>query len=116
MAFGKKKDDPATSVAVPVEAEAEDDSLSLFPDSGEDDALAAEAPAATPAEGAAGEPAPAPAPEALPSTDSLLSAFQTTEGADDDRSVLLEMAGDVDLADLLEELNTLSAAIGVARR
>jgi hypothetical protein len=42
--------------------------------------------------------------------------FQSSEGGDDDRSVLIEMAGDVELADLLEELNTLAAAMNVISR
>jgi hypothetical protein len=60
------------------------------------------------------EPAAAAAPAAP--TDDLLSAFQSTEADEDDRSVLLAMAGDVELADLLEELHTVAAAMGIARR
>ncbi len=111
MAFGKKKgDDTGPGMA----AEAEDDSLSLFPEAEADEpALETPADSLEPVAEAAAE---APAVEAAaPASDALLSAFQTSESESDDRSVVLDMAGDVELADLLEELNTLSAAIGIAR-
>jgi hypothetical protein len=121
LAFGKKKDEAGTLAA----ADAADDDAPLFPDAGDEspeDAAASLAVSAEPApEPAAPEEAPtpaeapAPAAEAAP-TDALLSMFQSSEGGDDDRSVLIEMAGDVELADLLEELNTLAAAMNVVRR
>jgi hypothetical protein len=116
MAFGKKKGDHPTAASA---AALEDDDEPLFPDEEPaaelGQAPAAEASAPAPTEAAAVE-APAPAPEAaVPSTDALLSAFQTNEGVTDDRSVLVDLAGDVELADLLDELNTLAAAIGITR-
>jgi hypothetical protein len=110
MAFGKKKDESAPAQAA---AEADDDDLTLFPDSGDEDEALPAVPAAAPVAEAA--PVVAPAPAAAPATDALLSMFQEAEGGNADRSLLLEMAGDVDLADLLEELNTLAAAIVVVR-
>ena len=124
MAFGKKKDE-AGEAGVVAATDADDDAP-LFPDSGDDpvadDAAPVEAPApaVAPSPEPVAEVAPTPAPEAAadaaPSTDALLSAFRTDDGANDDRSVLVELAGDVGLADLLEELNTLAAAMNVVQR
>jgi hypothetical protein len=111
MAFGKKKGEDQIAMASTPDDE---DDGPLFPDE-EPEADATEAPVAVAAPDAPVAVTPAPADAAAPGTDALLSAFQTTEGGDEDRSVLLDMAGDVELADLLEELNTLAAAMGLSR-
>jgi hypothetical protein len=109
MALGKKKqrDDPAAAGAEAPEG----------PDDGAKSILAADEPAtddgqliagvAPEEEGEAAKPA-----EPLAGgTDALLSMFQATEVEGDDRSVLLDLAGEVDLADLLEDLHTMAAAL-----
>jgi hypothetical protein len=53
------------------------------------------------------------APALMPDATDLLSMFQTSTGEETDRSALLDLSGDVDLADLLEELHTLAAAMGI---
>jgi hypothetical protein len=113
MAFGKKKGDEAGQP--PVEAEAEDDGLSLFPEAGSDDLAAADAPAPVGPDGPPPAEVQPPAPEPASAGDALLSVFQSSDSSESDRSVLLDLAGDVELADLLEDLNTLAAAIGVVR-
>jgi len=107
MAFGKKKDGAS--------AEVEDESVDdIAPD---DDAPAAEdAPEATlePAddvpEPAAPQAAAAPPPAGA---DALLSMFQESKEDIDDLSVLIDLAGDTDIDDILEELRTLRAALGI---
>jgi len=42
----------------------------------------------------------------------LLNMFQTTTIEQDDRTVLLELAGEVEIDDLLEDLQTTGAAMG----
>jgi hypothetical protein len=42
----------------------------------------------------------------------LLNMFQTTQIEQEDLSVVLDLAGDVDLDDLLEDLHTVAAALG----
>jgi hypothetical protein len=109
MAFGKKKDG-----AAPGEAEAADEIEPLFPaDEGSDEAEADDGevtadPEPTPA--AAAVEAVAAAPDA---SDSLLSMFQSSDDEVSDRSVIIDLAGDVEIADLLEDLHTLAAAMGV---
>jgi hypothetical protein len=107
MAFGKKKDEQApAAAAAPVDEEP------LFPaDDGEDEPPAAAGSAAAPA--AEDAPAPPPVPEPA---DALLSMFQADDSENEDRSVVLELAGDVDLADLLDDLHTLAAAMGIEVR
>jgi hypothetical protein len=112
MAFGKKKDDALAAPAV-TDSNPGGEIEPLVPaDEGSDereDAVEAEAapePVAT--------PAPVEAAAAAPdATDSLLSMFQSGEDEETDRSVIVELAGDVDLPDLLEELHTLAAAMGI---
>ena len=87
MAFGKKNDDaqaPAAEESAPL------DSAELAPPE-----AAAEAPAA-----AAG-------------SDALLSMFQENKDEVNDLAVLVDLAGDPDLDDILEELRTLRAALGI---
>jgi hypothetical protein len=109
MPFGKKNDQ-----ATGVEAPGDETLEAAFPpaeDDVEDElALSALDLGATDEGEPAGEAA---APDAAP--DALLSMFQTTEATADDRSALLDLAGVVEMDDLLEELHTLAAALGVAR-
>jgi hypothetical protein len=109
MAFGKKKeegaqpaDDLATAFAPP-EGEA-----------AEDEAAAPELPAnVQTVEAAPEEEPPPPAPD---DADALLSVFQTSDGEEDDRTVLLELAGEVDIAGLLEDLRTIRSALNRTTR
>ena len=48
-----------------------------------------------------------------PGSDALLSMFQESKTETDDLGVLVDLAGDVDLDDILEELRTLRAALGI---
>jgi hypothetical protein len=43
----------------------------------------------------------------------LLSMFQSTQVESDDRAALLELAGEVEIDDLLEDLQTVAAALGI---
>ena len=99
MAFGKKNDNAqAPDAEAAVEVEAADDASAPLDE---------ELPEAAPA------PAAEPAPAAAPSSDALLSMFQETKSEIDDLAVLVDIAGDVDLDDILEELRTLRAALGI---
>ncbi len=108
MAFGKKKpqqdeaDAPATPRATPDEDQA---SSGVFAAAGEgdpeDDAITAGLIAAEKAEAAAD-----------PLAGDLLNMFQTTKIEAEDLSVILELAGDVEIDDLLEELHTAALALG----
>jgi hypothetical protein len=106
MAFGKKKDDAPGAPSDAAEALAED--IDETPDV-EDEAATAENDAAP------GTEEPAVAADPLAGGEGggaeLLSMFQTTQIEGEDRSSLLELAGEVELADLLEELHTVRAAI-----
>jgi hypothetical protein len=108
MAFGKKKDDAAAEA----ETEPVDD---LTPE--EDTAATDESPdtSVDPAlEDAAEEPAAEPAAAApAAGTDALLSMFQESKVAAEDLSILTDLAGDADIDDILEELRTLRAALGI---
>jgi hypothetical protein len=46
--------------------------------------------------------------------DALLSMFGSTQHESDDRAVILEMAGDIELADLMDEVQTVAAALNIA--
>ncbi|MDE3096224.1 MAG: hypothetical protein KGK07_09520 [Chloroflexota bacterium] len=75
-------------------------------------------PDAPPAEGnaAVAEPASDDEAEAGPAAsgaDALLNMFQTTQAEGDDREVLLKMAGDVELTDLVDEMGTVAAALDI---
>jgi len=67
------------------------------------------------AEATAPEVAEAPPPPAAPAADAdaLLQVFQDAQHEGEDRSMFLDMAGDVELADLMEELATTAAALGI---
>lgn len=100
MAFGKKNDDaqaPDTEAEAEVEV-ADDESAPL------DEEVLDAAPA----------PAAQPAPAAAAGSDALLSMFQESKSEIDDLAVLVDLAGDPDLDDILEELRTLRAALGIA--
>jgi hypothetical protein len=122
MAFGKKKprdeEVSATAAAVELPPDAEGDAIDseMFASTNESPEAGVE-PAADDAatEAAAIEPAAEEAPAAgdpLSSGPDLLSMFQTTEAVSDDRAALLELAGEVELDDLLEDLQTVRSAIG----
>ncbi len=109
MAFGKKKKDEEPQDAAPApdaESPAEDEtelSGTMF-----------EAPAPEPndpiAAGLLAEEKAAASSDALGSD--LLNMFQTTQIEVDDLSVILDLAGEVEFDDLLEELHTVAAALG----
>lgn len=71
-----------------------------------------DAPDDAPAPETAAAPEPAPAPDAG-GADALLSVFQTTQAESEDITLLLDLAGDVEIDDLLEELHTVAAALGI---
>jgi hypothetical protein len=106
MAFGKKKDD-APGAATDAAEDALTDEVDETPAA--DDAPAADAAADPIAE--APEAAADPLAGGEGGGAELLSMFQTTQIEGEDRSALLELAGEVELADLLEELHTVRAAI-----
>jgi hypothetical protein len=102
MAFGKKKDSGAAPAV-----EATDYGIEVS------DALFAEQPAEEEDPIAAGLLAEEEAEAAKdPFAGDLLNMFQTTQIETDDLTVLLDLAGDVDVDDLLEDLQTIAAAMG----
>ena len=111
MAFGKKKQDEAPAAAAPEAApDEQSEAEQLAP--GVDDAADAAAPEADAIEAAtAGETAAAPAADPLAGGD-LLNMFQTTSIEAEDLSVIIELAGDAEIDDLLEELHTVALALG----
>jgi hypothetical protein len=102
MAFGKKKNEEAAPAA-----EAPDDGLevseALFVEEAveEEDPIAAGLLAEEKAEAAKD-----------PFAGDLLNMFQTTQIEQDDQTVLLDLAGEVEIDDLLEDLQTTAAAMG----
>lgn len=106
MAFGKKKDDAPAATDIDDAASEEEEASP-----GDDDALDA---AFAPGDEAV-EEAPAEAAEAAPAAgaDALLSMFADSKEEVDDLGVLVDLAGDADLDDILEELRTLRAALGI---
>jgi hypothetical protein len=107
MAFGKKKDEPVAPTAeAPVEApldlaEApaeEPASIEAPPETVQPPATDAAAPAADPLAGGG---------------DALLNMFQTTQIQAEDRSAVLDLAGEVEIDDLVEELHTVAVALGI---
>jgi len=107
MAFGKKKKDdaPAPQAEEPTADVATEEELGagMFSgtDASEDDAI----PAALVAEETAAEAAD-------PLSSDLLNMFQTTQLEAEDLSVILDLAGEVEIDDLLEELHTVALALG----
>jgi hypothetical protein len=110
MAFGKKKkdDQAAPQAGEPAPDDAADEAVgaSMFAGSDaappQDDAIAA----ALVAEEAATA-------SADPLSSDLLNMFQTTQIEAVDLSAILDLAGDVEIDDLLEELHTIALALGV---
>jgi hypothetical protein len=47
-------------------------------------------------------------------TDALLSMFATSDTGPDDRALLVEIAGEVEVADLVDQARTLAAALNIA--
>jgi len=121
MAFGKKKpreeEGSPTAAAVELPPDAEGDAIDSgmfastndLPEAGDEPSVD---------DAAVGPPAIEPAAEQAPAGDplssgpDLLSMFQTTEAVSDDRAALLELAGEVELDDLLEDLQTVRSAFG----
>ena len=107
MAFGKKKKDDAAPPPAdePATDDAPDQELgpALFSGGGEpeDDVISA----ALVAEEAA-------AASAEPLSSDLLNMFQTTQIETEDLSIVLDLAGEVEIDDLLEELHTVALALG----
>jgi hypothetical protein len=129
MAFGKKKS--TEDAPAPASAAAGLDVAAAPEGAIDSEMFASASPAATEDEGApdataegatteaaAEEPATA-APEGgadpLAGGPDLLSMFQTTAIEADDKSALLELAGEVELDDLLEDLQTVAAALSSRR-
>ena len=117
MAFGKKKkDDEAPEDAAPDAApDAEPDAA---PEAASDEEVtgsmfASDEPAEEVDAITAGLPAEEPAAaSADPLSSDLLNMFQTTQIETEDVGVLLDLAGDVELDDLLEDLRTVAVALG----
>jgi hypothetical protein len=108
MAFGKKKKDgaaaPAAGEPTPDDASGDELGAGMFRGSDEasdDDAISA----ALVAEEAATEAAD-------PLSSDLLNMFQTTQIEAEDLSAILDLAGEVEIDDLLEELHTVALALG----
>ncbi|HYM16687.1 MAG TPA: hypothetical protein VEZ14_14125 [Dehalococcoidia bacterium] len=108
MAFGKKVRGGAEALPATVDEAMPDEtselSEALFPGG-----AAAEDP---PASEEAAAPAEAPAGGDPLAGGDLLNMFQTTQIEVADLSVVLDLAGDIDFDDLLEELHTVAAALG----
>lgn len=97
MALGKKKEDEEAATPAP-----ESD---LAPQEGETPADAEEA----------AEVPPAPAAAPALNENALLSMFEGSKIEVDDLSVLTDLAGDIDLSDVIEDLYTVAAALGIRR-
>jgi hypothetical protein len=108
MAFGKKDKDEAPAAAVPAPDDVLAEAAAAVDVADEVDAVDAAEAEVTP-EPVAETPV---APEAS-STDALLSVFQTTQPEAEDITKLLDLAGDVAIDDLLEDLHTIAAALGI---
>src|SRR5262245_20440960 len=107
MPFGKKKNEgeaaaePAALVNL-FEQEAAgnpEETLAEAP-SGDGAAAAAPDPASADAASTEAPETPAEAPTAPTGADALLSLFQEDEGGDEDRAIMLDLAGEVAIADL----------------
>lgn len=109
MAFGKKDKGEAAS-----EAEAAPVVVAEIEAEAEVEAVEASAPAEAVPEAEAAPAPEAAAPEAAaPAADALLNMFQSTQAEAEDISQLLDLAGDVAIDDLLEQLHTVAAALGI---
>lgn len=109
MAFGKKKQNEAPAAPAPEatpDEPPEDVELGVSEFDGTDSALP---------QAAATEAAPAPEKTeaaADPLAGDLLNMFQTTKLEVEDLSVIIDLAGEVEIDDLLEELHTVALALG----
>jgi hypothetical protein len=121
MPFGKKKDDP-TAPGTALEVQADEP---LFPvddgDESDPDSSVGTAPA-TSAVTYGTELAPPEKAQSMAvgppeeNSDALLNMFSASKEEAVDNSIVLDLAGDVELADLLEDLQTLAAAMGIGAR
>jgi hypothetical protein len=113
MAFGKKKTDEAQEQPANLFEEEEQVQAEAAPAALDEAVSPAEAPedaAPAPAE----EPTPAPVADPLAGgADALLSLFQEDDGGGEDRGALLDLAGEVEIDDLLEDLRTVAVALGI---
>jgi hypothetical protein len=110
MAFGKKKQDEAPAAAAPESA------LDQEPEDEQPVAETLESPADAPPQEDAPVTEPV-APEnaeagADPLGGDLLNMFQSSKIETEDLSVVLDLAGEVEMDDLLEELHTVALALG----
>jgi hypothetical protein len=128
MAFGKKKsteDGPASASIAEIDGAVPEGAI-------DSEMFASATPAVTEDEGASGansdiaptiEPAgeesdastPGAGADPLAGGADLLSMFQTTTIEADDKAALLDLAGEVELDDLLEDLQTVAAALSSRR-
>ncbi len=108
MAFGKKRDEDAGGTPV------EDDEATTEAEEAEEAPAGGEAPFEPPstseAETNGAEAATAAGADGAEA--SLLHMFEATQVEADDRSALLDLAGDVELDDLLEDLQIVAVALG----
>jgi len=56
------------------------------------------------------------APVALDNSEALLSLFGAEDDGSSDRAMLVEMAGEVEITDLVDQLRTVSAALHIVQR
>lgn len=121
MAFGKKKSNeeaPAAGEVAPLEGEVAGDEPGEVIDgamfaSAEGDAAASDEAAEGVVEAEAG--APDASADPLAGGGDLLSMFQTTTLELEDKSAILDLAGETEMDDLLEELQTVVVALGIRR-
>jgi len=105
--------DSTAAVAVedavaPADEAAADLAASVAPDAA--DAATADAAAEAPEGAGEAEAAPEDA------SDALLSMFHSTDEGSGDREMLLQMAGEVELPDLVDQLRTVAAALAISGR
>lgn len=114
MAFGKKKDEPSEPVNLFEEeaASAADAAPEAVLEDAEQPAPLSER-EPEPQPGTTAPAQPAAADPLAGGADALLSLFQEDEGVGEDRGALLDIAGDVELSDLLDDLRTLAVALRI---
>ena len=122
MAFGKKKDKElelavqAAAAELPAPPAMPDDPEEELPPLTDDEreVLSTAVGEADASPEAAVESEPDVVASAADGGDALLSMFDTGELETSDLSAVVALAGDVDLDDLLEELQTVAAALGIS--
>ena len=116
MALIKKKNEEPTPdrVAVSLESTAEGEATPVVAT----EAAGPEAAGATEpgVEAAAAESEPIEEPAALENSDALLSLFGDADDASADRELIVQMAGEVEVTDLIDELRTVAAALRIVER